>query len=194
MDFDRESRNVSEEANILAIARRPNCMKVLLFLYQNRKNEKLYYIQEIADELDMCEATVSCNLYKLNDAGLVEMVESSVDKRLRFWKIASEELVEEALKRYKIFVGFKLARLIPYSKVTTEKLKQDKRFLESCEEHGLSVEDGILAVENCSKIGVEKVGYPVNTTYLWRKEQGYDPPNEPPSKQVNLEKVREAIG
>ena len=186
MSFEDERRNVSEKANIIAIVRRRNPMKVLLFLH---KNKKLYYIQEIADLLDMCEATVSLNLHKLNDANLVELVQSNVDKRLRFWKIANEELVEKAIEKYKYRVSFRLARLVPYNKIYTDQLKSDKRFVEACQYYGLSVSEGISAVLSCPKIGSETHS---GRSIIWRVEQGFDEP-EKTHEQI-LKEAMEAIG
>ena len=196
MSFESEKRNVSEKANIIAITKRRNPMKVLLFLH---KNKKLYYIQEIADLLDMCEATVSLNLHKLKDANLVELAQTSIDKRLRFWRVSNEELVEKAIEKYKYRVSFRLARLVQYKKIYTDQLKSDKRFIEACQDYGLSVSEGISAVLRCPKIGSETSHS--GQTILWRKEQGYIPPTiehkerefERTPEQI-LEEAGKAIG
>ena len=194
MGFGNERKNVSEEANIVAIAKRRNPMKVLLFLYQNYKNEKLMYIQEIADLLDMCWETVSCSLYKLNDANLVELVQTNVDKRLKFWRVSNEELVEKAIEKYKYRASFRLARFVPYKRITTEDFKSDKRFIETCQYYGLSISEGISAVLSCPKIEVERIGFPHNQTYLHRKSEGYIPPTieheEKPSTKHEREPER----
>jgi DNA-binding MarR family transcriptional regulator len=166
MSFEEEKNQTGIEGNIEAISNRKNPMKVLMFLL---KFDKLYYTTEIAKELNMNWFTVEANLYKLNDAGLVEIVENDVDKRLKFWKVTNEASSEKAIELYKRKVGFKLARLVPYNRIYIEELKKDARFIQACQDNGLTVDEGISAVLSCPKISSE--GY-----YLWRKEQGYDEP------------------
>jgi DNA-binding MarR family transcriptional regulator len=168
MSSDEEKNTTDIEGNIEAISNRKNPVKVLMFLL---KAEKLYYTTEIAKELDMNWFTVDANLYKLNDAGLIEIVENDVDKRLKLWKISTKAGSEKAIELYKHKISYNLARLVPYRKITTSELKSDKRFLESCKEHGLTIFEGIQSVLGCPKILSEEHS---GATFLWRKEQGYD--------------------
>lgn len=158
------------EGNIEAISNRKNPMKVLMFLL---KSDKLFYTTEIAEELDMNYYTVEANLYKLNDAGLIEIVKNDVDKRLKLWKIVDKVSSEKAIVLYKKKVGYKLAHLIPNSKVSIEDLKKDKRFTEACADYGLTLSEGINAVMSCPKVANERRG---EIVFLWRAEQGYIPP------------------
>jgi DNA-binding MarR family transcriptional regulator len=180
MSFGEEKNTTDIEGNIEAISNRKNPVKVLMFLL---KAEKLYYTTEIAKELDMNWFTVDANLYKLNDAGLIEIVENDVDKRLKLWKISTKAGSEKAIDLYKRKAGYGLARLVPYKKITTNELKSDKRFLESCEEHGLTISEGIQSVLGCPKILSEEHS---GVTFLWRKEQGYDEEDSLREKPVEV--------
>lgn len=53
----------------LAIAKRRNALKILIFL---NKNDDASYLQEIANALDMNEMTAFGNLSKLIDAGIIK--------------------------------------------------------------------------------------------------------------------------
>lgn len=189
MSSEEEKNTTDIEGNIEAISNRKNPVKVLMFLL---KAEKLYYTTEIAKELDMNWFTVDANLYKLNDAGLIEIVENDVDKRLKLWKISTKAGSEKAIELYKHKISYNLARLVPYRKITTSELKLDKRFLESCKEHGLTIFEGIQSVLGCPKILSEEHS---GATFLWRKEQGYDEedsltkPKAEPVKPTEVEEV-----
>ncbi len=183
MSFGEENKELDIEGNIEAISNRKNPMKVLMFLL---KATKLYYTTEIANHLNMNWFTVEANLYKLNDARLIEIVENDVDKRLKLWKIMNKAGSEKAIELYKHKIGYNLARLVPYHKITTEELKSDKRFLKSCEEHGLTITEGIQSVLGCPKISSDSRS---DVIFLWRKEQGYDESEVEPEKRREVEEV-----
>ena len=186
MSFE-ENGKTNQDANIEVISTRKNPMKVLMFLL---KTDKLCYITEIAEELGMNWFTIEANLYKLNDARLVEIVETDVDKRLKLWRVVDKDGSEKAIELYKRKMGYKLARFVPYKRITTEQLKSDKRFIETCQEYGLNIIQGISAVLRCPKIGSETHSEG-RTTILWRKEEGYIPPTTEHEERPSTKHERE---
>ena len=177
---------ISRKATISAIVKRKNAMKILLFL---NNSEDVYYLQEIADNLDMCEMTALQNLSKLIDAEIVRKTETKVDYRTKYYEVIDKELAKKAIDKYKYRVSFRLARFVPYQRTTREQLKSDKRFIETCQEYGLSISEGISAVLSCPKIGSEIHS---GRSIIWRKEQGFIPP-EKTHEQI-LEEASKAIG
>ena len=164
---------ISRKATISAIVKRKNAMKILLFL---NNSEDAFYLQEIADTLDMNEMTAFSNLSRLIDAEIVKKTETKVDFRTKYYEVIDKKLAEKVIDKYKYRVSFYIARFVPYKKITTEDFKSDKRFIEACQTYGLSIDEGISAVMKCPKIEVERAGYPHNKTYLHRKSEGYIPP------------------
>jgi DNA-binding MarR family transcriptional regulator len=154
-------------ASIRSLAKRVKACKILLYLYHN----DVHTITEIAEALNMSDTTVYFNVQKLEKLGLIEREIPLVGKNMKYIKITDKELAEVAIYRYKWLVGFKLARLVPYQKTYAEQLKSDKRFIEKCELYGLTLQEGIDAVQLCPKIGSEEHS---DHLILWRKEQGYD--------------------
>jgi len=175
MASENESKNSSEKSAIAAIIKRTNAMKILLFLIRDKDEEETYYLQRIADDLDINEMTAYSNLVKLINAGIAEKSETDVDKRTKYYSIVNKELAEKAIEKYKHYVGFQLARLVPYEKRYCSQLKGDKRFQNACEEYGLTVSEGINVILSCYKIGQESTGH---DTIIWRKAQGYDKPEQ----------------
>lgn len=158
-----------EKGTIAALVKRRNAMKILIFL---NSSEDVFYLQEIADNLNMNEMTAFGNLSKLIDAGVVKKMENKVDARTKYYEIVDKKRAEKVIDKYKQRAAFRLAKLIPYNRVTAEQVKADSRFIETCQYHGLTVDEGIKAVSKCSKVGTE---WHSNQLILWRKEQGYVP-------------------
>jgi predicted transcriptional regulator len=175
----------SEKATITSMIKRVNAMRILLFLSRDADNEA-YYLQEIANSLDMNEATAFTNLNKLLEAGLVEKTEAKGNRKNKYYTIFNQILAEKVIKKYKHWVAFCLARLVPYQQLYASQLKRDRRFTEACEEYGLTISEGINAIFGCYKIGKEHTG---TDTILWRREQGYEPEKEPENATVEPEEI-----
>jgi hypothetical protein len=84
-------------------------------------------------------------------------------------------LPKKAIEKYKHWVGICLARLIPYQRIYASQLKQDKRFIDACEQYGLSISEGMVSIFGCHKIRTEK---DASEIIVWRREQGYKSQNE----------------
>jgi hypothetical protein len=84
--------------------------------------------------------------------------------------LLDKNLAEKAIEKYNRWVGFCLARLVPYERQYISQLKEDKRFKEACEHYGFSISQGTDAILGCHKIKIEKDG----TELVWRQEQGHD--------------------
>jgi len=81
MEPDRDQKDfVYDKGTIAALIKRRNAMKILIFL---NKSEDVFYLQEIADALDMNEMTAFSNLSKLVDAGIVKKTWNKVDASAR---------------------------------------------------------------------------------------------------------------
>lgn len=186
MESDRNwKETISEKATISAIAKRRNAVKILIFL---TKNDDAFYLQEVADTLDMNEMTAFSNLSKLVDAGMVVKSGVKVDARTKYYEVMNKKLAEKVIEKYKSLVAFRLARLIPYERTYAEQLKNDSRFVKVCQYYGLNIDEGVNAVRLCSKIGYERDS---NRLILWRKEQGYilEKPKEPEKFETRVEEV-----
>jgi len=183
--FSEASDYFSEKATLAWIVKRVNAMRILLFLAKDRDKEEAYYLQRIADALEMNEATAYTNLSKLVEAELVVKNEAKGNKKNKYYAITNKKLAEKAIEKYKHWVGFQLARLVPYQRQYASQLKQDKRFQSACDEYGLTISEGVMAILGCYKIGREHTG---NDKIIWRKEQGYDEP-EPVKVDTEVEEV-----
>lgn len=172
MGFNFENKDISEKATIAMISKRVNAMRILLFLMKDEKNEEAYYLQALADELDMNEMTAFNNLNKLMDAGLVEKSEAKGNRKNKYYAIVNRELSEKVIEKYKHAVGFQLARLIPYERRYCSQLKEDKHFQNACKEYGLTISEGFSEVLSCHKIGKDSSNG--TDTIIWRNAQGYD--------------------
>jgi predicted transcriptional regulator len=166
------------EATIRSTAKRPTAMRILVFLNQN---SEIYTTTEIADELDLEWTTADYNLQKLLECEFVRIVEDKMDGRTHYYQLVDRKNVEKAISEYKRWVGYRLARLISYKKIETEQVKADKRFIGECQKYGLTISEGIEAVQSCPKIGFESQS---GSTVLWRKEQGYLSPDEKEPEEV----------
>ena len=165
------------------LSRQKNAVRVLKFLMNSK--DPLNFT-DIYTTLDANDCTILYWLKRLVRLRILNGVRSKANLHSTYYSIADVKSAEWIIERFHWNVGFKLARLVPYRRISVEQLKKDKRFIALCDYHYLTPEEGIQAVKNCAKIGIEKVGYPYNKTYLHRKEQGYD---------VDiLEEARKAIG
>ena len=169
-------------------------MHILMFL---NDNNSAFITQDIANELDLWWTTVDYNLKALLECGFVKIVEDKKSGRKYYQITADKKAIEKVFIYYKKWVGVRLARLIPYNKIYTDQLKSDKRFVETCQHYGLRIGEGISAVLSCPKTGSETHS---GRLIIWRKEQGYIPPEKeeiesiPKTKEQMLEEARSAIG
>ena len=169
------------------LSKQKNAVRVLKFL-RDSKEEKTF--TDVYTALDANDITVFIWMKKLQRLGLLKSVRSKAHRNRIYYSIANVKDVKWIIERFHWNVGFKLARLISYDKTEESKVRKDKRFKALCEEFYLTTDEGIEAVKKCPKIEVEKIGYPYDKTYLSRKEQGYDKPN-----QIDiLEEAKKAIG
>jgi len=171
------------------LSRKKNAVRVLKFLMNSK--EPLNFT-DVYTTLDANDCTILYWLKRLQRLGVIKGVRSRANLHSTYYSIGDKEGAERVLERFHWNVGFKLARLVPYAKTEESKVRDDKRFKALCEEYYLTISEGLEAVKNCVRIGVEKVGHPYNRTYLFRKEQGYDEPERTP-EQV-MEEARRAIG
>jgi len=149
-------------------------------------------VMDIYRSLDMNDGTGKYWLTKLANLGVIEVVRTRANLGAKYFRVAHREDARWIIDRFHRSVGFKLARLIPYTKIEEREVRRDKRFATFCEQYYLTLDEGIEAVKNCNKIGVEEIGHPYNKTYLFRKEQGYDEPERTP-EQI-LAEAKRAIG
>ena len=164
------------------LSRQKNAVRVLKFLMKSK--EPLNFT-DIYTTLDANDCTILYWLKRLQRFGILSGVRSRANLHSTYYSIADVEGVEWIIDRYHWNIGFKLARLIPYTKTSEEKIRKDKRFIALCEEYYLTLDEGIKVVKNCAKIGVEK-------SYLYRKSQGYDEPEK--TREQILEEAKKAIG
>ena len=168
------------------LSRQKNAVRVLKFLMNSK--EPLNFT-DVYTALDANDCTVLYWLKRLQRLGAVKGVRSRANLHSTYYSIHDKAGVEWIIDRFHWNTAFKLARLIPYAKTEEDKVREDKRFRDLCAEYYLTIDEGIEAVKGCPKISVEKVGYPYNRTYLYRKSQGYDEP------EIDiLEEARKAIG
>ena len=177
------------EGTIHSTAKSPYAMQILIFL---NDSNSAFTREDIANELDMWWNTVDYNIQGLLKSLFVKIVEDRKSGR-KYFQIAEEkEAIEKAIACQKRWVGFQLARLVPYKRIFAEQLKSDSRFVEACQNRfHITVNQGIQALRMCPKIGSE---YNSNRLILWRKEQGYDSPEklkEPERLELKKEEVEE---
>jgi len=153
------------------LSRQKNAVRVLKFLMNS---EEPLNFTDIYTTLDANDCTILYWLKRLQRLGILNGVRSRANLHSTYYSIGDKKSVEWIIERFHWNVGFKLARLIPYTKTEESKVREDRRFKGLCEEYYLTLDEGIEAVKKCPKIEVEKVNHPYNKTYLFRKEQGYD--------------------
>jgi hypothetical protein len=119
----------------------------------------------------MNESTAYKNLNKLVEVRLLEKTEPKGNRKEKYYSVIDQNLAKKAIEKYKHWVGFCLARIIPYERQYLSQLEHNKRFIEACEQYGLSASEGINLVLSCYKIGKEQDG---TELIVWRQEQGYD--------------------
>jgi hypothetical protein len=119
----------------------------------------------------MNENTAYKNLNRLVAIGMLTKTTPKGDKRERYFLITDKNLAKKAVEKFQRWVGFCLARFVPYERQYVSQLKQNKRFIEACELYGFLISEGIAAILGCHKIGKERDGTEI---VIWRQEQGYD--------------------
>ena len=168
------------------ISKRKNAVRILKFLMNSK--EPLNFT-DVYTTLDANDCTILYWLKRLQRLGILKGVRSRADLHSTYYSIADVKGVERIIERYHWNVGFKLARLIPYTKTEVSKVREDRRFKALCKKNYLTINEGIEAVKKCPKIEVERVGPSLQQIYLHRKEQGYDEP------EIDiLEEAGKAIG
>ena len=171
------------------LSRRRNAVRILKFLMKCSEEQS---VMDIYNALDMNDGTGHYWLTKLTALGVIKVIRTPANLGAKYFRITNRENAQWIIDRYHWNIGFKLARLISYEKTEESKVREDRRFKALCEEYYLTLDEGIEAVKKCPKIEVEKLGYPHDKIYLFRKEQGYDEP-ERTHEQI-LEEAKKAIG
>ena len=171
------------------LSRQKNAVRVLKFLFNSK--EPLNFT-DVYTSLDANDCTILYWLKRLQRFGILNGVRSRANLHSTYYSIANVKDVERIIDRFHWNVGFKLARLISYEKTEASKVREDRRFKALCAEYYLTLDEGIEAVKKCPKIEVEKLGYPHDKTYLYRKSQGYDEPER--TREQLLEEASKAIG
>jgi len=167
-----DEKQSTEKSTLASISKRTNAMKILMYISNDIDGFGDYTLQEIAEPLKMNENTAYKNLSKLVGIGMLAKTTPKGDKRERYYSITDKNLAKKAVEKYQRWVGFCLARLIPYERQYISQLKEDKRFIDACVEYGLSISEGLNAIYGCHKIGKEYDG--TTEVILCRREQGYD--------------------
>ena len=159
MNSEILDQNQSEEKSTTAsIIKRINAMKILKFITEDTDKYEAYYMQELADTLRMHESTTYKNLNKLVEVGLLVKTMAKGNRKEKYFSVIERNLAEKTLQKYNRYVGFCLARLVPYERQYISQLKQNKHFNEACELYGFSISQGIEAILGCHKIGKEQDG------------------------------------
>jgi DNA-binding MarR family transcriptional regulator len=166
-----DEKQSTEKSTIASIVKRTNAMKLLMYILTNIDGFESYTLQEVAEPLEMNENTAYKNLNKLVEIGLLGKEEPKGNKREKYYSVLDQNLAKKAIDKYRHWVGFCLARLVPYERLYASQLKQNKRFIEACKQYGFSIDEGITLILGCYKIGKEQDGTEV---IVWRQEQGYD--------------------
>lgn len=183
--MEQEPQFVLDKALVKLLIRRIRAMIVLKFFFD--KNDA-FYMTEVQKALGLCQYTVQYNLRKLEQVGLLRSKRfKNFDKSLLYFFLpnSNRKAAEIILKQYFWHVGFQLARYIPYERTTIKQVKADSRFAEKAQYFGLTVDEGIDVVKRCPKVEVKRER---DIEVMWRKEQGYVPPEE---EKVKKEEVLE---
>ena len=136
-----------DRVTMKAVARRSTYVKILRFLLKNKSRD--FSRKEITNAVEMYQTTVHRNLVRLVEAKVLErIVPSSIDKRFKCYRIANLKVVESIIRLHDQFVGFKLAKLLPYKSYhTINELKENPEFLELCKKFKLEPDEGIEALK-----------------------------------------------
>jgi len=142
-----------DRVTMKAIARRSTYVRILRFLLKNKSRD--FSRKEIKNGVKLYETTIHRNLVKLVDAKVLErIVPSAIDKRFKCYRIANFKVVESIIRLHDQFVGFKLAKLLPYKSYhTISELKKNPEFVEICKKFKLDLDEGIA----CLKLNKRKV-------------------------------------
>lgn len=166
-----EEKHSTEKSTLSAISKKVNPMKLLMYLTNDIDKFEAYTLQEITQPLKMNENTCYRNLNLLVEIGLLDKVEPKGNRKEKYYSILDQNLAKKAIEKYTRWVGFCLARLVPYERQYISQLKENKRFKEACEQYGFHLSEGIELILGCHKIGKEQDGTEV---IVWRQQQGYD--------------------
>ena len=82
-------------ATIRSTAKRDSAIRILKHL---TNNSDALTVTEISESLDMDWGTAKNQLYKLTEAGFLELVEDKMDARCKYYRIANKEAVERAIE------------------------------------------------------------------------------------------------
>jgi len=90
--WDRQDITI---ATIRSTAKRDSAIRILKHL---NDNSDALTVTEISESLDMDWGTVKNQLYKLTEAGFLELVEDKMDARCKYYQIANKKAVEKAIE------------------------------------------------------------------------------------------------
>jgi len=82
-------------ATIRSTAKRDSAIRILKHL---TNNSDALTVTEISESLDMDWGTAKNQLFKLTEAGFLELVEDKMDARCKYYRIANKEAVERAIE------------------------------------------------------------------------------------------------
>jgi predicted transcriptional regulator len=140
-----------DKAIVNAITKRRYAMILLKFLFDN--GDDAFYVSEIARILGLCDVTLKQNLDKLCASGLVRKTNAkSIDKRTKYYSVTDKEIAEKVLQKYYRYVIRKLAKLIPATRTSMDEIKRNDRFAKECRYFGLSVDEAIAQLRNCTML------------------------------------------
>jgi len=80
---------------IRSVAKRDSAIRILKHL---TNNSDALTVTDISESLDMDWGTAKNQLYKLTEAGFLELVEDKMDARCKYYRIANKEAVERAIE------------------------------------------------------------------------------------------------
>jgi DNA-binding transcriptional ArsR family regulator len=90
--WDRQDITIG---TIRSVAKRDSAIRILKHL---TNNSDALTVTEISESLDMDWGTAKNQLYKLTEAGFLELVEDKMDARCKYYRIANKEAVERAIE------------------------------------------------------------------------------------------------
>jgi len=90
--WDRQDITIG---TIRSVAKRNSAIRILKHL---NDNADALTVTEISESLDMDWGTVKNQLYKLTEAGFLELVEDKMDARTKYYQISNKKATEKAIE------------------------------------------------------------------------------------------------
>jgi len=148
---EEESQSLQLNRAVLkSISRRSSFCKVLKFLYDHYPEP--YMQGQIEKSVGIMQATLWNIFKKLREIGLVRLVPNPIDRCAKFYALTDKVTTKKIVNRYLWLCGYKLAKLLPFNQtVTIEELKRNEQFQSMCQNYGLTIDEGISSLENCSR-------------------------------------------